>query len=43
MVITKGERGWGRTKWVKGVKFMVTEGNKNFGRELTTEYTDIKL
>ena len=33
----------GRAKWVKGVKCMVTDGNKTFGGEHTEIYTEVEL
>ena len=43
LVVTRGERGWGRAKWVKGVNSMVTDGNYTFGGEHTVVYTEVKL
>ena len=39
MVAFKGEKGGGM-KRVKGVKYMVTEGDQTLGGENTMEYTD---
>lgn len=30
-------------KWVKGVKYMVTDGNQTFGGKHAIEYTDTKF
>ena len=32
----------GRMKWVKGIKYMVAEGNWTLGGQHTIEYTDVK-
>lgn len=43
MVVTKGEGGWERANWVKGVKNMVVEGKYTFDDKHTGKYTDINL
>ena len=42
-MVTRGNEGGRMIKWVKGVKYMVMDGNKTFGGEYAIMYTDIKL
>lgn len=42
-VITSGEEGGGRAKWVKGVKYTVTKGSWTAGGEHPVQCTDTPL
>ena len=43
MVVSRGKRIRGRTKMIKGVKYMATEGDQTLGGEHTIAYTDVVL
>ena len=41
-VVSRGEGGRRRVKCIKGIKYMVTDGNHAFGGKHTIDYTDIE-
>lgn len=44
MLVTRaGKVAWEKMNWVKGVRYMLKEGNQALGDEHTVEYTDIEL
>lgn len=43
LVVTRGEGGGGRAKWVKEVNCKVTNGNQTCGGEHAVVYGDVEL